>query len=48
MNECEEGISGCQQICINTNVTNVTNMGYYCNCYSGYHLEEDGHMCEGE
>ena len=42
MNECEEGISGCQQLCNNSNGS------YHCDCYSGYHLKEDRHMCEGE
>ena len=42
VNECEEGISGCQQYCNNTIGS------YYCGCQSGYHLGEDGHMCEGE
>lgn len=41
VNECEEGISGCHQMCNNT-------IGSYnCDCYSGYHLEDDGHFCEG-
>ena len=42
VNECEEGISGCQQLCNNSNGS------YHCDCYSGYHLKEDRHMCEGE
>ena len=42
VNECEEGISGCQQYCNNTIGS------YYCKCQSEYHLGEDGHMCEGE
>ena len=43
VNECEEGTSGCQQMCNNTIGS------YVCSCYPGYHLkEEDRHMCEGE
>lgn len=41
VNECEEGISGCQQLC------NYNNGSYHCDCYSGYLLKEDRHMCEG-
>ena len=42
VNECEEGISGCQHMCKNTVGS------YYCDCYSGYHLKDDGHSCEGK
>ena len=39
--ECEEGISGCQHFCKNTNGS------YNCSCQSGFRLM-DRHMCEGE
>ena len=36
INECEEGISGCSQLC------NNTVGGYFCSCMAGYSLLEDG------
>jgi len=41
INECEEGISGCSQLC------NNTVGGYFCSCMAGYSLLEDGRNCIG-
>lgn len=41
VDECKEGISGCQQVCNNTIGS------YYCKCSSGHRLAEDGHTCKG-
>ena len=39
INECSEGISGCNQICSNT-------LGSYtCICQNGYQLDTDNHTC---
>ena len=39
INECSEGISGCNQICSNT-------LGSYtCACQNGYQLDTDNHTC---
>ena len=39
IDECSEGISGCDQLCSNT-------LGSYtCSCYSGYELDTDNHTC---
>ena len=39
INECSEGISGCNQICSNT-------LGsYICICQNGYQLDTDNHTC---
>ena len=41
INECSEGLSSCNQWCINT-------VGSYaCDCYSGFALGTDNHTCEG-
>ena len=42
INECDEGISGCNQTCTNTNGI------YICSCYNGYVLDSDGHSCNGK
>ena len=42
INECEEGISGCSQLC------NNTVGGYFCSCMAGYSLLEDGSNCVGK
>ena len=42
INECEEGISGCSQLC------NNTVGGYFCSCMAGYSLLEDGRNCVGK
>ena len=42
INECEEGVSGCSQLC------NNTVGGYFCSCMNGYSLLEDGHNCVGK
>ena len=42
INECDKGISGCNQTCTNTNGS------YTCSCYNGYVLDADGHSCNGK
>ena len=42
INECEEGVSGCSQLC------NNTVGGYFCSCTKGYSLLEDGSNCVGK
>ena len=42
INECDEGISGCDQTCTNTNGS------YTCSCSDGYVLDADGHNCNGK
>ena len=42
VNECDEGTSGCNQTCTNTNSS------YICSCYNGYVLDSDGHSCNGK
>ena len=42
INECDEGISGCNQTCTNTNGS------YTCSCSGGYVLDADGHSCNGK
>ena len=42
INECDEGISGCNQTCTNTNGS------YICSCYNGYVLDADDHSCNGK
>ena len=42
--ECLEGISGCNQICMNKHCTESQ---YTCSCYDGYYLSND-HICIGE
>ena len=42
INECDEGISGCNQTCTNTNGS------YICSCFDGYVLDADGHSCNGK
>ena len=39
VDECTDGISGCSQICINTNGS------YTCTCDNGYQLSNDNHTC---
>ena len=41
INECAEGIAGCNQLCTNLNGS------YTCSCNHGFHLANDGHQCEG-
>ena len=41
-NKCDEGTSGCNQTCTNTNGS------YTCSCYNGYVLDADGHNCNGK
>lgn len=42
IDECTEGIDGCNQTCTNT-------IGSYaCSCRSGYHLANDGRRCNGK
>ena len=39
IDECDEDISGCDQVCFNT-------LGsYYCNCEKGYELDTNNHTC---
>lgn len=42
VNECHLNISGCQQIC------NNTNGNYSCSCISGYNLNSNGLACDGK
>ena len=42
INECSEGLSSCNQICINTVE------GYNCDCYFGFALSSDNHTCQGQ
>ena len=42
INECQQGTSGCSQICTNTPGS------YKCSCYAGYHLSNDSHTCIGQ
>ena len=42
IDECIEGISGCGQICKNSNGS------YECSCWSGYNLDPDNHNCSGQ
>ena len=42
INECSEGISSCNQICINSVG------GYNCDCYFGFALSSDNHTCQGQ
>ena len=40
--ECQQGISGCSQVCTNT-------IGSYkCSCNAGYRLSNDSHTCIGQ
>ena len=39
VNECNEGTSGCSQIC------NDTDGSYLCSCRSGYQLDTNNHTC---
>ena len=42
IDECNEGISGCSQLCSNT-------IGSYsCSCQSGYQVGSDNHTCLGK
>ena len=40
IDECSEGTSNCDHICINTNGS------YTCDCDSGHFLQPDGHTCQ--
>ena len=40
--ECQQGISGCSQVCTNTIGS------YLCSCNSGYELSNDSHTCIGQ
>lgn len=42
IDECTENTDGCTQICINTAGS------YRCSCRSGYRLQSDGLLCNGE
>ena len=42
IDECEEGTSGCTQLCSNFDAS------YSCSCRQGYYLGEDLHTCFGE
>ena len=42
INECIEDISGCGQICKNTNGS------FICDCYDKFDLESDGKSCTGK
>ena len=44
VDECLEGISGCNQICVNKHCAESQ---YTCSCYDGYYLSND-HICIGE
>jgi len=39
IDECEEGIDGCDHNCTNTDGS------YYCTCMDGYELDSDNHTC---
>ena len=39
INECQENIHSCNQICLNVNGS------YLCSCYPGYRLDSDGQNC---
>ena len=41
IDECFEGINGCNQLCINTFGS------YLCNCQTGYKLNSDNYTCIG-
>ena len=40
IDECAQGIDGCDQMCINENGS------YSCSCGTGYHLSSDRHGCD--
>ena len=42
IDECEEGVSGCDQICTNNNGS------YVCSCMDGYDLDMDNQTCNGQ
>ena len=42
IDECEQGISGCEHNCINSNGS------FTCSCNEGYRLAIDGKSCSGE
>ena len=42
LDECALGISGCNQICTNTNGS------YVCSCYLGYQIALDNRTCTGK
>ena len=42
INECSEGVSGCEQNCTNTPGQ------YSCFCMGGYTLDDNEHTCTGE
>ena len=41
INECVEGLDGCDQVCTNTAGS------YFCTCMDGYELESDNRTCTG-
>ena len=41
IDECVQGLAGCDQNCTNTAGS------YYCTCMDGYELESDNHTCTG-
>ena len=41
INECEQGVDGCDHNCTNTVGS------YYCTCMDGYKLESNNHTCTG-
>ena len=42
INECDEGLDGCHQICTNTNGS------FDCSCSPGFELLSDGTTCNGK
>ena len=42
IDECVEGLGGCDHNCTNTNGS------YFCSCMDGYELESDNHTCTGD
>ena len=42
IDECDEDISGCNQVCTNQDGS------YVCSCYSGYRLDDNQHSCIGQ
>jgi hypothetical protein len=43
LDECEEGLAGCEQYC--TDLRSGTNNSYHCSCRKGFALAEDLHNC---
>ena len=42
IDECTENTSGCNQGCVNTIGS------YYCSCYTGYQINANQRVCDGE